>query len=121
MSYEGYTEFLCEKGHYLCYDVHCYIVRTSGAYSCVCEHCGTELKWMHDVDQTNGLEVDDNGDVLEIQLPSLVDAPKKEIGFDDIPHVDHHGNKYFTRSKRYAPVGDIWSLIKDLPYVYDFT
>lgn len=57
MSYEGYTQKLCENGHYW----------AESDYDCdstyKCPHCKGLCVWFNDVDQTNG-----NGDEYYIQL-----------------------------------------------------
>ena len=88
MSYEGITEVLCAKGHYQTYG--CY--QTYGP--CGLHGCSELLVWAHDVDHTNGYNPED---------PRTMPAPKVEIGWDDIPMVDHYGNKYFLKNLRFAP------------------
>lgn len=51
MSYEGYTQALCEKGHQ--YNVGQY-QEDDG-----CPYCGAKTAWSHEVDQTNGCYYDD--------------------------------------------------------------
>lgn len=48
MSYEGYTEYLCEKGHY--WSANCYFDDGEP-----CAVCGGAPVWRHAVDQTNGV------------------------------------------------------------------
>lgn len=55
MSYEGYVEYLCEKGHYFSFD--CYDDPDKPA----CPRCGGPPVWKHSVDQTNGEVLDDSG------------------------------------------------------------
>lgn len=90
MSYEGYTEYLCEKGHYLARDVY------ADALASLCT-CGARLAFVHEVDETNGEDE---------ELPDTMPAPKEEIGFDDIPCADHYGNRFFTKRMRYRPISD---------------
>ncbi len=58
MSYEGYREILCEKGHYRVCNAH------YSAEDESCPNCEAATAWTHEVDQTNGegepypLEVD---------------------------------------------------------------
>lgn len=47
MSYEGYTEYLCEDGHHWTQDAYDERPR-------MCADCGKRAVWYHDVDQTNG-------------------------------------------------------------------
>jgi hypothetical protein len=46
MSYEGYEQYLCAKGHYWCADCH----DDPGD----CETCGGPAVWSNSVDVTNG-------------------------------------------------------------------
>ena len=69
MSYEGYSEWLCEKGHY----------QTSDAYEddpTTCRKCGAKLVWSHAVDQTNGELYDDDGK----PVPGTHPYPLEKIG-----------------------------------------
>lgn len=92
MGYSGFSERICTSGHYSAVDVWC---EKPG----VCE-CGAPFRFFHGVDQTNGYDE---------SHPSSCRAPKTEIGFDDIWHEDHHGNRYATKRRRYEPHGgDIW-------------
>lgn len=87
MSYEGYVEYLCERGHLSgadCYDDDLKVCR-----------CGAPMAFRHAVDQTNG-EIDDD--------PHTMPAPVREIGFDDDWKNDHHGNRYAAKLVRYEPV-----------------
>lgn len=87
MSYEGYMEFICESGHYSCVDVYVDAPKT-------CE-CGNRIKYYHMVDETNGIDYD---------YPDTCPGAREEIGYDDIWHEDHYGNKYATKRLRYKPV-----------------
>lgn len=48
MSYEGYSQFLCSKGHYWTKD--CYSVHGNE----LCPICGERFVWENMVDETNG-------------------------------------------------------------------
>jgi len=67
MSYEGYTEFLCEKGHRSVVD--CYERDPT-----TCGVCQGKLTHRHSVDCTNGVV---RGD------PGTRNAPVAEIGVED--------------------------------------
>lgn len=90
MSYEGYEEWLCNKGHYTTTDC-------SESAPVVCKICGEGYKWRHSVDVTNGYDE---------EYASTSDAPKTEVGFDDIWHTDHYNNRYATKALRYTPAPD---------------
>jgi hypothetical protein len=47
MSYEGYTQYLCEKGHLTTLDCH------SDLDLCA---CNSKMAWINQVDETNGCE-----------------------------------------------------------------
>ena len=51
MSYEGYVEKLCANGHLVIHDAY-----QDVDTSC---HCGAAFVFRHDVDETNGLVLDD--------------------------------------------------------------
>jgi hypothetical protein len=88
MSYEGYYEYLCVKGHHFEHDAY-------EARPGKCEFYGAPLAYWHSVDETNGYDE---------TLPGPVPAPKEEISFDAVPYEDHHGNKYYSRQPRYRPL-----------------
>lgn len=69
MSYEGYVEYLCTKGHRSCNDAYEDDLQA-------CPRCGGELVWHHAVDQTNGVEYDENG----IPDPHTIHWPLEQIG-----------------------------------------
>lgn len=80
MSYEGYIEYLCPKGHAWAHDVY-----SEPENGHVCKRCGASATWQHDVDQTNGMEIDN---------PSTFSAGVACIGFEEDWLVDHYGNRY---------------------------
>ena len=47
MSWEGYGQALCKKGHM-------YVVQAYGDESAGCDVCGEPQAWIHWVDETNG-------------------------------------------------------------------
>lgn len=49
MSYEGYDEYLCERGHYSQTDAYDEKLET-------CPVCGARLAYWSSVDETNGVE-----------------------------------------------------------------
>ena len=93
MSYEGYTEYLCAKGHYW--------VNDQWTYSKECGRCGAPVAHVHGVDETNGYDE---------SRPSTCDARKVEIGFEDEWHADHYGNRYALKVSLYQ-AGEHWSRI----------
>lgn len=92
MSYEGYTEFLCRAGHYDTCDAY-----ADGPKAC--RACSAPFAFSHGVDVTNG---------YSRHYSYSCEAKKVEIGFDDIWHTDHHGNRYATKLIRYEPRGKAW-------------
>lgn len=92
MSYEGYEELLCKKGHYSTHDCN-------DDHPAVCVICGEPNLYRHSVDQTNGYNK---------EYPSTCEAPKTEIGFEDDWREDHYGNKYAVKIHLYEPVFPIW-------------
>jgi hypothetical protein len=93
MSYEGETEYLTKKGRYL-------VVSCHEGLPVVDE--GDEIQYVHNIDYTNGYNPDESW---------AWPAEKEEIGFEDIWHEDHYGNKYATKKILYKP-GKHWQLIK---------
>ena len=63
MSYEGYTQSLCEKGHLSCFD--CW----DDQEKC---RCGEKIVWRNNVDQTNG-----DGEEFVIDMSKYVKTPRK--------------------------------------------
>ncbi|BDD79430.1 hypothetical protein [Burkholderia phage FLC8] len=109
MSYEGYTEYLCDNGHY-------WTVRASNenfegraAQGMFCVHCGYPFAFLSKVDQTNG--------TME-NVPSTFEAPKIEFGWEDVPKKDHWGNPYCEKRSLFLPdvLSRRWQVaIHDLP------
>ena len=62
MSYEGYTEALCEDGHYHTWDAY-------WDPPALCIECGKSLVWFNEVDQTNG-----DGEDMKAKLEVLEEA-----------------------------------------------
>lgn len=89
MSYEGYVEYLCSKGHLSSLDVYFY---DDLEHNC-CQDCGEDFVFQHSVDQTNGIEYDED----DKPLSGTIAYPFKEVSFEDIWHEDHHGNRYATK------------------------
>lgn len=96
MSYEGFTEFLCERGHHVACD--CWDSDPSE-----CQHCGAPIAWCHSVDETNGPDP---------QIPCTIPAPKRLIEQEDVWHKDHHGNIYATQRPRYEPTSPEWCRVR---------
>lgn len=88
MGYSGYREYLCTSGHYSAHDAY------ESDYN-ECPRCGASMAYVHGVDQTNGYDESE---------PYSCNAPKEEIGFDDVWHVDHHGNRYATKLVKFRPI-----------------
>lgn len=106
MSYSGYREYICNKGHY-------FTVDEWDDEPKKCPKCGDVINYRHTVDQTNGygenqryIESFDykNEEHKDCIFYADCDAPKKEIGFEDIEHKDKYGNVYYTDIKLYEPV-----------------
>lgn len=89
MSYEGYTEFICEHGHYSVDEADYRLEET-------CPICLCKRVAYHDVDETNGY--------VEGAPDHTSPAPKTYIGFVDVPMVDHRGNHYVTKRDLFAPI-----------------
>lgn len=96
MSYEGYNEFLCAKGHYLSCD--CYETDPE-----TCHICGSKMQWWHPVDQTNGYDETN---------PSTYSAKIEHDGYDDEWHIDHYENRFATKRFRFKPASDEWRIIR---------
>src|SRR4051812_41451925 len=94
MSYEGYTELLCDGGHYGAFNV--YVERPKR-----CAICRKFWAYRHSVDETNGFIEDD---------PGTYPARKEAITYEDIWHRDHYGNRYATKRLLYRPL-DNWHKI----------
>lgn len=84
MSYEGYTVYICTKGHYFQESYW------SDGYDC-CPICSSPKKYIQNVDETT-----------EFDPPELL-----VIGYEDIWQTDHYGNKYATKRNLYKP-GSGW-------------
>lgn len=98
MSYEGYTEFLCDRGHYFCFDVY------NMPETPKCVVCTENVRFCHSVDVTNGYD--------ESHI-DFCDAPKVELKeYDEKQHVDFKGNVYYTKIPKYIPTNPIigWKL-----------
>ena len=89
MSYEGYDEYLCEKGHYYAKDCH-------HADPERCPICQGKITHWHPVDATNGMTDD----------PATYPARKKKIGVEDDWREDHYGNNYSLEIPLFEPIQD---------------
>ncbi len=90
MSFEGYTQKICENGHYHTYDVYEY---EDGK----CPICESGWKWSNLVDLTNG-SYDENGKRIDnFKKPKLIkEATHKKC--------DHCGSKIkLLEETVYAP------------------
>lgn len=94
MGYQGYEEVLCARGHHN-------ELGKDDAIPDVCPNrdCDAKVTRRHSVDTTNG---------YNRSYPSTCSAPKREIGFDDEWHTDHHGNRYAVMRPRYASKSRVW-------------
>jgi hypothetical protein len=92
MSYEGYEEYLTEKGVYLTIDCYDSVKR----YAHITDN--DPIKWGHSVDVTNG----EGEEGCLWTRP----APKEPIGFQDHWFTDHYGNKYAVMDTLFAPHPD---------------
>lgn len=70
MSFSGYYQLLCERGHYS--EVDCY-TREFCRDMTDCPHCSAPIVWDHLVDTTNDAGFDQQIDLEEI-VPELVDV-----------------------------------------------
>lgn len=96
MSFEGFYECLCENGHYHQVNTsHEWFYFYEGTSPFICNFCKAKCAFTHLCDVTNGFGKD---------YPQSLPASKEEIGFDDEPAQDHHGNKYFIKHSKYQPV-----------------
>ena len=92
MSYEGYVEYLCEKGHHWAVD------SVYDEYDDTCPRCNQKASWSHDVDETNGVIIDEE---TGSPHPNTIPAQLQIKGYEDEWHEDHYGNKYATRYPLY--------------------
>lgn len=92
MSYEGYSEHLCENGHISNFNQ--YFTPIEGT---LCNICNGIFVFVHHVDETNGVEFDQEGNPYLNTIP----YPFQEIGFDNDWKEDHYGNKYAIKILRY--------------------
>lgn len=78
MSYEGFTEYLCEKGHYFC-------LHAMEADPVECHHCQRPVAYFHPIDVTNGTD----------ELDSHArPAEKKFVGEEWINRISLGGDPY---------------------------
>jgi hypothetical protein len=92
MSYEGSEEYICEKGHYTCYDCN-------DSIPSKCSVCYGALQFHHAIDYTNGTDKKD---------PGTYPAPRVSIGFEDVWCKDHYGTKYAVKQHLYKPNSPAW-------------
>ncbi len=96
MGYKGVEQFLCPEGHLTEIDA----AKLSYAYEeerkklLICPHCQQKFVLNCSVDFTNGS--------CE-EYPETTRGKVKEIGFIDIWHNDHYGNRYATKLMKYEP------------------
>ena len=96
MSYEGYKEFLCERGHHLGCDC-------MDSDPKACRHCGGAIEWSRSVDVTNGEYPD---------YPGSLPGRKTLIEKEDVWQTDHYGNRFATKLFRYGPVKGDWRKVR---------
>lgn len=95
MSYEGYTEYICETGHTWGLGADELLSEeylTEGSLN-LCPFCNKGPVFSHTVDCTNGMEWTDDGALI----PGTAPYPFEEVSFEDVWHVDHYGNKFATK------------------------
>ena len=112
MSYEGYEEFICTNGHYWTEDAMTFSYGTEEeqATACKCNYCKEPYHYARSVDETNGIIEED----IRTQRARLI-----EIGFDNVWHEDHLGNKYATKELKYKIFNPSdWNVNPDLPIKY---
>lgn len=94
MSWEGYTEQLCERGHYSVENFMPTLQRAT------CRLCGSRIEFECIVDTTNGAG--------EEEYEGSHPGAKEEIGFNDKWMVNHYGNKYAVKQMQYRPASPRW-------------
>jgi hypothetical protein len=99
MSYEGFEEYLCKKGHYFTQD--CMDDSPSD-----CPYCFSPAVHYHAVDCTNGIEEDNPGTQM---------APKVADGHWDRPMIDVLGNKYVQRINIWRPTDQWRKVVQCIP------
>ena len=77
MSYEGYTQYLCEHGHL--WHVDAYDDKHH------CPQCSSKPVWHHAVDCTNGIEYDDDGNELAYTVPAHLEIDHYEERVIKVP------------------------------------
>ena len=93
MGYRGTEWFLCERGHLSKEDAHV-LLYGGVSLSQACPHCGGHQKLMFSQDTTNGSYVNE---------PSSMPPYLDEIGFHDVPRIDHRGNHYVEKLAIWKP------------------
>lgn len=91
MSYEGYIQYLCPKGHL--WELNVYELDEI----IVCPYCDREPVFHHSVDETNGVELDDEG----VPISNTVPYKFEEIGWEDLWYTDHYDNNYAVKIPLY--------------------
>lgn len=80
MSYEGYHQFICPRGHYWTEDVY--------ASSGICPECGRVAIWTNPVDETNGTFQGD--DRIDGYVDIVLRAPAV---YEECPTCNHREMK----------------------------
>jgi len=105
MSYEGYTQYLCAKGHYF----------TKNAYDysdVVCDICSNGAVWWNQVDETNG-SWDEDGN----RIDGYVELKEKQDYVHPCPtcgQVKSYSTTYVLPSKKIGHHGLV--PVKNSPY-----
>ena len=98
MSYEGYEQRLCARGHLTEASAYLdYCGEGDDPVTCPHNDCQSKMVFHHSVDETNGIEYDKNG----VPYPHTVEYPFEDAGFESIWHTDHFGTKYATKRLLY--------------------
>jgi len=99
MSFEGYYQVLCDKGHYT--EIDCNLSIQDETWEC--EKCRSGLAWHNLVNTTNGsYDVDSEGDETETRIDGYVDL---EIAFQKTGICSCCGEEHVCELRYKIPKG----------------
>lgn len=82
----GYTEYLCDNGHYWTVSSEQFFHGITNEHL-TCKHCSYPYAFVSKVGKGEGSSP----------------APRIEYGWEDVPQTDHYKNRYFTKMPLFLP------------------
>jgi len=95
MSYEGYNQFICKKGHLFHKDAY----EWDELDKVRCPHCKAPVAWWNSVDVTNGSYVMDTDTGKDVRIDGYVKLSVKDKAV--VEKCPHCGSKVLKQRETY--------------------